>query len=54
MKKKFDKITEIDEYIQEINPRKEFTISSNIEEELSHEFINLELNVEKKNDKSYL
>ena len=48
MKRKFDKITEIDEHIQEINPRTEFTISSDIEEELSQEFINLELNVEKK------
>ena len=50
MKRKFDRLTEIDEHIQEINLRKEFTIiiSSDIEEELSQEFINFELNVEKK------
>ena len=27
MKGKFDKITEIDEHIQEINPRKEFKLN---------------------------
>ena len=54
MKRKFDKITEIDEQIQEINPIKELKLSSDIEEELSQELINIKLNVEKKNDKSYL